>query len=49
MDITSLNIRSVWAVGLEAYLQSLQQGNFRMGVLQETNITGGIHTHNSAD
>ena len=41
--ITSLNIRSVWLGGLEAALRTLNQGNIRIGVLQETKLTGGIH------
>ena len=30
--------------GLEAALRALQQRNVGIGVLQETNLTGGIHT-----
>ena len=30
---------------MEAALQALQKGNAGIDVLQETNLTGGIHTH----
>ena len=42
--VSTLNIRSGRAGGLEAALQSLNQGNVDMGVLQETKITDRIHT-----
>ena len=44
INISSINIRSGRAGGLEAALRDLQQGNVDVGVLQETNITKGIHT-----
>ena len=33
---------------LESELESLHQGNIGIGVLQETKLTEGIHTHYSA-
>ena len=40
--LTTLNIRSGRAGGLEAYLRALQQVNVDVGVLQETKLTYGI-------
>ena len=46
--IMSLNIRSVWAEGLDAALRALQQGNIGVVILQETNLTDMIYTRHSA-
>ena len=46
--IMSLNIRSVWAEGLDAALRALQQGNIGVVILQETNLTDMIYTRYSA-
>ena len=43
--ITSLNIHSGCVGGLEVTLRALWQGNARVGIIQETNITDGINTH----
>ena len=43
IKIDSLNILSGQAGGLGAELQALQQGNFRIIVLKETNLTRVIH------
>ena len=42
--IATLNIRSGREGGLETALRALCQGNISTGVLQETKLTGGIHT-----
>ena len=44
ISISYLNIQSGRAVRLEEALHILNQGNLYAGVLQETNITKGIHT-----
>ena len=41
--ITSLNIRSKRAGGLEAVIWALKYGNVVVAILQEKNITKGIH------
>ena len=46
--LPSLNIRTGRAGGLETELRSLQQGNVDVGLLQETKLTQGIHTHHGA-
>ena len=46
--IDSLNIRSGQSGGLETALQVLQKGNVGVGILQETNLTEGIHTRHRA-
>ena len=43
--LAKLNIRSGRAGGLEAGLRVMKQGNVDVGVLQETNLTDGIHAH----
>ena len=42
--VAQLNIRLVRAGGPEAALRELKQGNFDVGVFQETKLTKGIHT-----
>ena len=41
--ISTLNIWSGRAGGLETALRTLRQGNIGIGVLKETKLTGGIH------
>ena len=46
--IEALSIRSGRAGGLETALHALWQGNIRIGVLQETKLTGGIYMRESS-
>ena len=45
--IVSLNINLGQAGCLESTLCALQKGNIGIGVLQETKMTGGVHTQYS--
>ena len=47
IHIASLNIRSGREGGFEAALRALKQGNIGIIVLQETNLTEGIHNYYS--
>ena len=48
ISLLSLNIQTGRAGGLERALWAIQQGNVDVGFLQETKLTQGIHTWNSA-
>ena len=45
--IATLNIRFGRAGGLETAIRTLLQGNIGIRVLQDTKLTGGIHTQRS--